>query len=198
VILSTGAATFDEVDAAVRAVRSTGNRALVLLHCVSRYPANAEECNLRALSTLRDAFDCPVGFSDHTMGIDVAVAAVAAGASLIEKHLTLDRTAPGPDHAASLEPHEFAAMVAAIRRTERMLGDGAKRPAPSELPIRSVVRKVLVASRALPRGHVLTSGDVLRRRAGDGLPPSEAESVLGRRLTQAIAAWAPIDARWLE
>jgi sialic acid synthase SpsE len=198
IILSTGTATLDEVRDAVHAITQTGNDRIVLLHCVSQYPANGDDINLRAIGTLRAAFGCPIGFSDHTMGREMTVAAVACGACVIEKHLTLDRSGPGPDHAASLEPREFADLVAAVRRVERALGDGEKRPAASELAIRAVVRKVLVAARSLPRGHILSESDVLRRRAGAGLPPSALESVVGRRLIRAVAAWSPINFELLE
>ena len=121
---------------------------VTLLHCTTEYPADPQSINLRAMATLRDAFGLPVGFSDHSRGIHVAVAAVALGATVIEKHLTLDRNLPGPDHRASIEPDELAAMISAIRDVEAALGDGRKVPAPEELPNRIVARRSLVATRA--------------------------------------------------
>src|SRR6266568_1861300 len=143
-ILSTGMSTLDEVHNAVRAVREIAPVPLALLHCVSNYPADPADANLRAMATLAAAFDVPVGYSDHTDGIETALAAVALGACVVEKHLTLDRGLPGPDHAASLAPDEFAQMVHGIRTVERALGDGIKRPRPSEADTASVARRSLV------------------------------------------------------
>jgi N,N'-diacetyllegionaminate synthase len=197
-ILSTGMATMAEVAEAVRVVEVAGNRALILLHSVSAYPSPADESNLEAIVTLRSAFGCPAGFSDHTMTIETAAAAAAKGAAVIEKHITLDRTLPGPDHQASFDAAQFRAMVDAIRRVESTLGDGVKRPMPSELPNRSVVRKVLVAARAMRAGQVLAEQDIALRRAGAGLPASDLSRVVGRALTCDVDRDTPITARVID
>jgi sialic acid synthase SpsE len=191
VIFSTGMATLDEVERAFAALTSTGNRELAVLHCVSAYPSPPEESNLKALDTLA-RFGAPVGFSDHTLGNVVAIAAVARGAAIIEKHFTLGKTLPGPDHRASSEPGEFLAMVAAIRTVERSLGDGVKRPTPSEMSIRNVVRRTVVAARGLRAGHVIGDGDVVLRRASGGLAADELEQVWGRALRADVARHSPI------
>ncbi len=136
-IVSTGMADMAEVEAAVAAIRASGAPPLALLHCVSAYPADPADCNLRAMGALERAFRVPVGWSDHTTGIDVAIAAVALGAAIIEKHFTTDRALPGPDHAASLEPGELAALMTAVRRVESALGAGVKRPSASEATLRA-------------------------------------------------------------
>jgi N-acetylneuraminate synthase len=191
VIISTGMATLEEVESAMTALAATGNRQLAILHCVSAYPSPPEESNLKALDTLA-GFGVPVGFSDHTLGNALAIAAVARGAAIIEKHFTIDKSLPGPDHRASAEPHEFREMVSAARAVERGLGDGLKHPTPSEIPVREVVRRVVVAARHLAAGHVIAAGDVVLRRAGSGLSPAELESVLGRILREDVGRHEPI------
>ena len=198
VILSTGMSTLDEVAAAVASIRGAGDPPLALLHCVSAYPAPIEEMNLRAMSTLRDRFGCPVGLSDHTLGIAVALGAVARGAAIVEKHLTLDKALPGPDHRASLEPGEFAELVRGIRAIEASLGDGDKRPMPCEADVRRVARKSLVAARALRAGEILTSDAVAIKRPGTGIPPSALASVLGRRVRRDVLADEVLDWVMLE
>ena len=188
VIVSTGMATMEEVADAVRAIREAGDPPLALLHCLSAYPAPAAEVNLRAMDALSARFGCPVGYSDHTLDVDIAVAAVARGASIIEKHLTLDTSLPGPDHRASLTPPEFRAMVQAIRRVESALGDGVKRAMPSEIDTRRVARKSLVAARALRTGERLAAADLTSKRPGTGISPAELPLVLGLRLTRDVAA----------
>ncbi|HRX86844.1 MAG TPA: N-acetylneuraminate synthase [Phycisphaerae bacterium] len=192
VICSTGAAYLHEVAAAVDVLRAAGCDHLALLHCVSAYPADACDLNLRAMATLDRAFGVPVGFSDHTMSIEAACAAVALGARIIEKHLTLDRNRVGPDHAASLEPDEFKAMVTALRNVAAALGDGCKQPRPSETSVRTVARKSLVAVRDLPAGAVLRRDDLDVKRPGTGIAPADLELIVGRRLARAVAADALI------
>ena len=188
VLLSTGMAWLGEVETAVRTLQDAGVRDLTLLHCVTEYPAPPEQINLRAMATLAQAFGLPVGYSDHTGGIEIAVAAVALGANVIEKHFTLDTTLPGPDHRASLDPPAFEAMVRAIRSVEAALGDGRKRPALCELPNLPVVRKSLVAARDLRAGDRLGRGDVVVKRPGSGIAPGELDRVLGRCVARDIAA----------
>jgi len=192
VILSTGMADLDEVEAAVATLRASGLTDLVILHCVSNYPADPSLTNLRAMDTLAQRFGVPVGLSDHSPGLAVAVAAVARGATCIEKHFTVDRSLPGPDHQASLLPDELSALVRSVREVERALGDGVKRPVPSELPIRLVARKSLVTGRDLPAGTVLRREDLVILRPGTGLPPSALPRVVGRRIARAVAADSPL------
>lgn len=187
-IVSTGMSTLAEVEAAVEAIGAAGNRDVVLLQCVSNYPADAADVNLRAMQTMSAAFGVPVGYSDHTLGIEVAGAAVAMGACVIEKHFTLDRGLPGPDHRASLEPDEMKAMVAGIRKVESALGDGQKRPAASEANTAVVARKSLVAARDITAGTVLTEAMIAMRRPGTGLPPALLKHVIGRTLRTDVGA----------
>jgi N,N'-diacetyllegionaminate synthase len=190
VLLSTGMATLEEVRLAVETLRQNGADNITLLHCTSLYPAPMESVNLRAMQTLRDSFNVAVGYSDHTLGDHVAVAAVALGASVIEKHLTLERSLPGPDHAASLEPAEFAAMSARLRATALALGDGVKAPSAAELEVAAVARKSWHAAADLEAGAVLAAGDVCLKRPATGL--SAAQSPIGQRLKVARAADEPI------
>jgi len=192
VILSTGMADLDEVDAAVATLRASGLTDLVILQCVSNYPADPALTNLRAMDTLAQRFGVPVGLSDHSPGLAVAIAAVARGAVCVEKHFTVDRSLPGPDHQASLLPEELSELVRAVREVESALGDGVKRPAPSELPIRLVARKSLVAGRDLPAGTVLRREDLVILRPGTGLPPSALPRVVGRRIARAVDADSPL------
>jgi N-acetylneuraminate synthase len=190
VIMSTGMSTLDEVAAAVKVVLAAGTGELALLHCVSNYPALASSVNLRAMKTLEQRFGVPVGYSDHTEGIEISLAAAALGACIVEKHFTLDRTLPGPDHRASLEPRELAALVRGVRSIESALGDGRKVPAAEELNTAAVARRSLVAVRDLAAGTILTEENIVIRRPGTGLPPSTLPTVLGRRLRQDVAAGA--------
>ncbi len=189
-ILSTGMSTIDEVGLAIDALRGAGSRDLILLHCVSSYPAAPEEVNLRAMRTMQERFHLPAGFSDHTMGTDVTFAAVALGACVIEKHFTLDRTLPGPDHRASLEPKELAAMVRGIRDIEAALGDGIKRPTTKEVETAKVGRRSLMAACEIPKGAVLTEAMVVARRPGTGLPPSMRARLIGSRANRDIPSGA--------
>lgn len=187
-IVSTGMATLGEVETAVDAIERAGNDAIVLLHCVSNYPAAPEDVNLRAMHTMQVAFGLPVGYSDHTTGAEVALAAVALGACALEKHFTLDRSLPGPDHRASLEPDELRALLHGVRRVEAALGSGRKQPAASEQNTAAVARKSLVAARALSAGERLGAADIAIRRPGSGLPPAMLPYITGRTLRVALAA----------
>ena len=187
-LMSTGMATLDEVRCAVDTVRRAGNDALALLQCTSAYPAPIERANLRSIATLAETFAVPVGYSDHTLGTTAAFAAVALGASIVEKHLTTDRTLAGPDHAASLEPQEFAALVRGVRDVEAALGDGVKAPAPEEHAIAAVARRSLVAARQLRAGETLTREMVAAKRPGTGLAPATLPQFVGRRLRVDVAA----------
>jgi N,N'-diacetyllegionaminate synthase len=186
-ILSTGMSTLGEVEEAVHVLQVAGVSKLTLLHCVTEYPAPYAEVNLRAMQTLKSAFGLPVGYSDHTPGIDIAIAAAALGAEVIEKHFTLGRSLPGPDHAASLEPVELEQMVAAIRHVEAALGNGIKTPAPCELPNIGVARKSVVAARSLSAGHQLVTGDLEIKRPGSGLAPRLLPALIGRTLRTGVA-----------
>jgi N,N'-diacetyllegionaminate synthase len=186
-ILSTGMSTLGEVEEAVNVLQAAGAQKLTLLHCVTEYPAPYAEVNLRAMQTLKSAFGLPVGYSDHTSGIEIAIAAVALGAEVIEKHFTLDRSLPGPDHAASLEPIELQQMIAAIRNVEVALGNGIKAPAPCEMPNLQVARKSVVAARSLPLGHQLEAEDLDIKRPGNGLAPKVLPALIGRTLRSAVA-----------
>jgi N,N'-diacetyllegionaminate synthase len=181
IILSTGMSTLDEVREAVDCIRAAENDQLALLHCVSNYPAAPDDVNLRAMETMINTFDCLVGYSDHTEGIEIAFAAVALGACIIEKHFTLDRNLPGPDHKASLEPGELAAMVAGIRRVASALGDGVKQPTPSEAATAAVARKSIVAAHDIAVGTVLEEQMLAVRRPGSGISPSRWYDIIGCR-----------------
>ncbi len=161
---------------------------VTLLHCTTEYPAAPHSINLRAMATLRGAFGLPVGFSDHSRGIHIAAAAVALGATVIEKHLTLDRALPGPDHRASIEPDELAAMIGSIRDVELALGDGRKVPAAEEIANRSVARRSLVATRPVRRGERFSEENLGVKRPGDGIPPLEYWAYLGEKADRDYAA----------
>lgn len=186
IILSTGMSNLEEVAAAVQMIEEGGNKDLALLHCVSQYPAEAKDANLRAIHTLKENFGIPVGFSDHTLGSQVALTAVALGADILEKHFTSDRNLPGPDHRASLEAQELKKMIEEIRNVETSLGDGRKIPAVSETDTALVARKSLVASKNIAKGKILTRDDLVVKRPGTGLSPYLYFRVVGLRANQDI------------
>jgi len=194
VILSTGMSELSELIEAVSVLNTAGCETPILLHCVSNYPADPAEANLRAMQTMRSAFDVPVGFSDHTEGIDISLAAVALGACVIEKHFTLDRTLPGPDHRASLEPAELRELVRSIRRVETALGSGRKVPTATEVETAKVARRSLVAARDIPAGTILEREMVVMRRPGTGMLPAMLDTLLGRQAIRDIAAGTLLDA----
>lgn len=187
VLISTGMATIDEIKLSTDVYRRSGNFSLVLMHCVSNYPCSDESLNLRALDTLRETFRLPIGYSDHSRGSVAAIAATALGARVIEKHFTLDRTLPGPDHRASIEPDEFAEFVVALRRTESMLGSPTKACQPEERGMALVSRKSIVLARAVEAGHTLQAEDLTLRRPGTGLPASSLSGLIGRRTRNGLA-----------
>lgn len=195
-ILSSGMSTLEEVAEAVAAIRHCWkNKGIVappgmltLLHCTSNYPTAMEDVNLRAMQTMADHFGLAVGYSDHTAGVEVPVAAVALGAKVIEKHFTLDHQLPGPDQKASLEPDEFARMVREIRHIELALGNGVKAPKPTELPVRELVRRSVTLLRPLPAGSILQPTDLDLLRPGTGIPPKSLEETYGRVLSRDLPA----------
>jgi N,N'-diacetyllegionaminate synthase len=180
-ILSTGMATLGEIEAAIDVLEQAGTpRAnITVLHCTTEYPAPMADVNLHVMQTISAAFGVAVGYSDHTPGIEVAIAAVALGAAVVEKHFTLDRNLPGPDHKASLEPEELKAMVAAIRNIEVALGDGIKRLTPSEARNKPIARKSLVASQAIKAGELFSALNITPKRPGTGISPMRWDEVIG-------------------
>lgn len=182
VILSTGMSTLREVEEALRVLEEGGipRRDVILLHCTTQYPTPMEDVNLRAMESLASLGAGGVGYSDHTLGIEVPVAAAALGAVCIEKHFTLDKSLPGPDHRASLSPAELAAMVKAVRNVEKALGSSFKQPAPSEAPNIEVARKSIVAARDIRRGERFTEENITVKRPGNGLSPMLWDEVIGK------------------
>ncbi len=191
-IISTGMASLAEVGDAVRAVEAAGNSEIVLLHCLSNYPADPREVNLRAMQTMSAAFDMPIGYSDHVLGNEAALAAVALGACVIEKHFTINRSLPGPDHQASLEPAELESLVRGIRMVEQTLGDGIKRPMPSELKNHSVSRKSIVAASDILAGDIFSTENLTVKRPATGLSPMLWDKLLGTRAPRNFQCDEPI------
>jgi N,N'-diacetyllegionaminate synthase len=189
VILSTGMSTLGEIEAALDVLLGAGTprERIVVLHCNTEYPVPIAEVNLRAMLSIGQAFGVRVGFSDHTEGIEIAIAAVALGATVIEKHFTLDRSLPGPDHRASIEPDELMRMVLSIRNVERAMGDGIKRPSFSELNNRPAARKSLVAAREIARGEIYSEDNLVAKRPGTGISPMRLGDVIGRRAPRSFA-----------
>ncbi len=181
VILSTGMSTMEEIASAVRLLKENGAGEITLLHCTTEYPTPYQEVNLKAMLTLKEAFGVETGYSDHTLGIEVPVAAVAMGAGVIEKHFTLSREMEGPDHKASLEPEELCRMVQAIRNIEKALGDGGKRPTEAEKKNAMVARKSIIARRDIKEGEILTESNITTKRPGTGISPMRWNEVLGTR-----------------
>lgn len=182
IILSTGMATSDEIGEAINVLISSGTKRseITVLHCTSEYPAPFEDINLNAMDSIKEAHNVKVGYSDHTKGIEVAIAAVAKGAMIIEKHFTLDRNMEGPDHNASLEPEELSLMVQSIRNIEKALGDGKKRPMGSEIRNLPIVRKSIVAARQIYKGEVFTEDNLNTKRPGNGISPMMWDEVIGQ------------------
>jgi len=185
IILSTGMTTLQEVEAAVQALEDAGTprNNITLLHCNTQYPTPYEDANLRAMETLAQAFpECAVGYSDHTLGIECPIAATAMGATVIEKHFTLDKTMEGPDHAASITPDELSAMISGIRIIEKALGTGHKEPSPSEKDNINIARRFLVASRPIAQGELLSESNITAKRTGDGgISPMQWDNIIGQQ-----------------
>lgn len=188
VILSTGMSRLDEIEEALNVIKEKGVKDIILLHCVTSYPTKTEEANLKVMDLLSRKFGLLVGLSDHTLGITVPIAAVALGAVMIEKHFTLNKSLPGPDHRASLEPTEFMQMVTAIRDVEKALGDGVKRLTPEEEEIKKAARKSIVAKARIPKGTVLSENMLDFKRPGTGLEPRELNRVVRKRAKKDIEA----------
>jgi N,N'-diacetyllegionaminate synthase len=185
-ILGTGMATLDEIQDAITAINTEHNSQIIALHCTTNYPCPLEEVNLRAMQTMQNKLDCLVGYSDHTMGTFVPVLAVALGATVVEKHFTIDKNLPGPDHQASLEPKELTAMVQDIRNAEKVLGSGDKKPTASEQKLIRIVRKSIVATHDIHKGTVLDETMLSIKRPGTGLPPREFPFFIGKKTKRAI------------
>lgn len=180
VILSTGMGNLGEIEKALDILRLLGTQDITVLHCNTEYPTPMEDVNLLAMNTIKDAFKVKVGYSDHTLGIEVPIAAVALGAIVIEKHFTLDKNMEGPDHKASLEPEELKEMVKSIRNIEKALGDGIKTPTKSESKNIDIARKSIVAAKGIAKGEVLTESNITVKRPGDGISPMRWDEVIGR------------------
>lgn len=182
VVMSTGMATLDEVRGAMDILLKAGVKKedLTILHCNTEYPTPMEDVNLKAMLTMRDELGVTVGYSDHTLGIEIPIAAVALGATVIEKHFTLDRTLPGPDHAASLDPGELKEMVTAIRNIEQAIGDGIKQPSPSEIKNIPIARKSIVAKELIEKGELFTEDNLTVKRPGMGISPMEWDRIIGK------------------
>lgn len=184
VILSTGMSTLEEVKETVALLKKSGTQDITVLHCNTEYPTPMEDVNLRAMLTIKEELGVEVGYSDHTLGIEIPIAAVALGATVIEKHFTLDKSMEGPDHKASLEPEELKAMTAAIRNVEQALGTGEKVPSPSEKKNTSVARKSIVAATDILKGDIFTEENLTTKRPGNGISPMRWEEIIGKTATR--------------
>jgi N,N'-diacetyllegionaminate synthase len=198
ILLSTGMSNLQEVEEAVEVLSAAGCDQVILLQCVSNYPADPADGNLRAMQTMAERFGLPVGYSDHTTGIEIAIAAAALGACVIEKHFTLDRNLPGPDHRASLEPAELQAMIQGIHKVEAALGDGRKIPAASEANTASIARRSLMAAGDISAGTRLTAEMVVIKRPGNGLPPRMLNELIGRRVRVEVASGSMLSLEMFE
>jgi N-acetylneuraminate synthase/N,N'-diacetyllegionaminate synthase len=188
IILSTGMSNLGEIEEALNIIYSTGNKQITLLHSTTNYPTDYNEVNLKAMLTLKNAFNVNVGYSDHTLGNEAAIAAVTLGATMIEKHFTLDRNMEGPDHKASLNVQEFKKFVSSIRNTEKLLGDGIKRPVSSEIIIMNNARRSIVAASDIKKGTIITENLIKYKRPGTGIYPKFKNIVLGRKVKRNLKA----------
>ena len=199
-IVSTGMATLGEIEEAIQAITKEGNQRIVLLHCISWYPSEIEATNLRYMETLRQAFGFPVGYSDHTLGITMSIAARALGAVVLEKHFTLDAKEFGPDHAASIEPDPLKDLVKGLREVEAGLGSSVRQFGEKEIGQRKVHRRSLVVKKNIKAGEILTKENLTIKRPGIGIPPRHFEEVLGRKVqrdlkSEQLLAWADVNGR---
>ena len=181
IVMSTGMASLKEIEAALNILKVNGAKDIVLLHCNTEYPTPMEDVNLLAMIQMRNLFNCKVGYSDHTQGIEVPIAAVTLGARIIEKHFTLDKNMPGPDHKASLEPEELKLMVTSIRNIEKALGDGIKKVSKSEKKNIEIARKSITAKKMIKKGETFTTDNITCKRPGNGISPMEWYNVLGQK-----------------
>jgi N,N'-diacetyllegionaminate synthase len=186
ILLGTGMATLAEVRNAVRIIRKTGNNQIIVLHCTTNYPCSSNEVNLRAMISMKKTLNCLVGYSDHSLGITVPIMAATLGAVVIEKHFTLNKKLPGPDHKASLEPDELMAMITAIRDVKKILGSYEKRPTKSEKTIMKLVRKSIIANQDIKKGSILNKNMFIIKRPGTGMPPEKLESLIGKKAIREI------------
>jgi N,N'-diacetyllegionaminate synthase len=180
VILSTGMANLGEIEDAIKVLKESGTENITVLHCNTEYPTPMEDVNLKAMLTIKEAFKVKVGYSDHTLGIEIPIAAVAMGAEIIEKHFTLDKKMEGPDHKASLEPEELKSMVEAIRNIEKAMGNGVKLPSKSEEKNKNIARKSIVAIKNIKKGEIFTEENIGIKRPGRGISPMKWDEVLGK------------------
>ncbi len=187
IILGTGMSTLDEVGYAINAIKSEGNEQIIALHCTTNYPCPLEDVNLSAMITIQRELDCLVGYSDHTLGLSVPIIATAMGAAVIEKHFTIDKSLPGPDHKASLEPDELKSMIKEIRKTEKVLGSFDKKPTKSEKKIMNLVRKSIVTKKDIEKGTIVSEDMIVIKRPGTGLNPSDLDKIIGKKARRYIA-----------
>lgn len=180
VVMSTGMCNMSDISASVQVLKNNGTNDIKLLHCNTDYPTPFEDVNLRAILTMKEAFGLDVGYSDHTKGIEIPIAAVALGATVIEKHFTLDKNMNGPDHKASIEPHELKQMVSSIRNIEKALGSGVKAPSPSEKKNIAAARKSIVAKKTIAKGDVFTEDNITVKRPGTGISPMKWFDIIGK------------------
>ena len=197
-ILGTGMATINEIKQAINSIKSEGNNKIIALHCTTNYPCPIDDTNLNAMLTMRDKLDCLIGYSDHTLGITVPIAATAMGAVVIEKHFTISKKLPGPDHKASLEPNELKEMIKAIRDTERILGSYEKKPTISEKKIMNLVRKSIVANQNIKKGLKINENMVAIKRPGTGLNPTYTDKVIGKKAKRNIKKDEVFDLKMVE
>lgn len=186
IILGTGMSNISEIKRAIKAIKSTGNNQIIALHCTTDYPTSLEDVNLKAMLTMKKELNCLIGYSDHTIGTTVAIAAVALGANVIEKHFTIDKKMKGPDHRASANPEELKEMISRIRETEKILGNSIKKPTKSEKKNMNIIRKSIVAKKDIRKGVKITRDMIIIKRPGTGLEPSKIEEILGKKTRKYI------------
>ena len=192
IILSTGMSNLSDIEGALDFISQYTDKEVKVLHCTTNYPCPMNEVNLKAMNTIKDAFKVAVGYSDHTLGIEVPIAAVALGAEIIEKHFTLDKTMEGPDHVASLEPNELKEMTRTIRNIEKALGSGIKKPNKSEVKIQSIVKRKIVLAKEVEANHILTENDLEYKRCENGIESKYYKSIIGKKVKRKIEADSPL------